>query len=175
MNYTNLIREHEDEILAELRKADKLAYLYPSCEYRVYVDTDGEVGHEEWASGDNGWYEFRDPDYDRIYVGTLRHEYYSILWDYWFADSDVFASCFRDRFGVDLQAETDEDGDEIDQPLSDMADYTVKACGISGDDYAAWVAEQTDEAIEQACGETDYYEYIREALREQEFRDQEDD
>ena len=173
MNYPNLIHEHEDEILAELRKADKLAYSFPSCEYRVYVDTDGEVGHEEWAAGDNGWYEFRDSDYDRDYVGTFCHEYYSILWEYWFADSAVFAACFRDRFGVDLRAETDEDGDEINQSLSDMADYTVKTCGIS-EDYAAWISEQTDEDIEQACGEADYYEYIREALREQDLLGSED-
>lgn len=165
MNHINLIKTNEDTILNELREADKQAYRYTGCEYRVYVDTNSDVGTEEWAAGDNGWLQFREDGYDRVYVATLCHEYYSILWDYWFADSSDFAKCFTDRFGVSLQQ---EDGRSLD----DDATATCYAHGIPLDDYQAWLADEETDAIDQVCGDADYYDFIVEAIRSEEMREE---
>lgn len=78
----NIIREHEGEIINAMRQADRSAYENTSCEYRVYIDSDGDVDYEEWLAGDNGWYQFRDEDYSRTYLHTFNHQFFDPLDEY---------------------------------------------------------------------------------------------
>lgn len=88
MKKSELIRENTENLINALKEADAAAYRNTACEYRVYIDSDGKCGHEEWLAGDSGWYEFTDPDYRRYYIHTMCHEYYDIVRDWWFADDE---------------------------------------------------------------------------------------
>ena len=86
MKISELIRENTENLIDTMQKAEAASYRNTSCEYRVYIDSEGECGYEEWVAGDNGWFEFRDPDYYRYYIHTFCNQYYDIVRDWWFAD-----------------------------------------------------------------------------------------
>ena len=88
MKISELIRENTENLINTLREADAASYRNTSCEYRVYIDSEGECGHEEWVAGDNGLFEFRDPDYERYYIHTSNNQYYDIVRDWWFSGDD---------------------------------------------------------------------------------------
>lgn len=85
MKISELIRENTENLINTLKEAEAASYRNTSCEYRVYIDSEGECGYEEWVAGDNGWFEFTDPDYDRYYIHTFNKQYYDIVRDWWFA------------------------------------------------------------------------------------------
>lgn len=146
MKITN---DQREAILNALREADANAYRHPNCEYRVYIDSDGEVGSEEWLARDNGFYQFRD-GYYRNYVATLCHQYYSILWDCWYLDGFVyFAEDFKERFGIDLL------DNEDDLNAEQLGEKTCKEHGIPVGEYCEWLEEKTEEAIEEAVRDGD--------------------
>ena len=88
MKISELIRENTENLIDTMQKAEAASYRNTSCEYRVYIDSEGECGYEEWVAGDNGLFEFRDPDYHRYYIHTFCNQYYDIVRDWWFADGD---------------------------------------------------------------------------------------
>ena len=85
MKISELIRENTENLINALKEADAAAYRNTACEYRVYIDSNGECGYEEWLAGDLGWYEFRDPDYRRYYIHTFCY-----VRDWWFADPEEY-------------------------------------------------------------------------------------
>lgn len=85
MKISELIRENTEKMIDTLREADAAAYRNTACEYRVYIDSNGECGHEEWPAGDLGWYKFTDPDYRRYYIHTFCKQYFDIVRDWWFS------------------------------------------------------------------------------------------
>lgn len=88
MKKSELIRENTEKLIDTMQKAEAASYRNTSCEYRVYIDSEGECGYEEWPAGDSGWFEFRDPDYERYYIHTFDNQYYDIVRDWWFSDDD---------------------------------------------------------------------------------------
>ena len=88
MKISELIRENTENLINALMKADAAAYRNTSCEYRVYIDSNGECGYEEWLAGDLGWYKFTDPDYRRYYIHTFCKQYFDIVSDWWFSGDD---------------------------------------------------------------------------------------
>lgn len=157
-----LIEKKHDEIIETMKKADAMAYRNTGCEYRVYIDTDGNVGREEWPANDNGYYSFRDSDYSREYLHTFCHQFYSVLWDGWFTSQAEFAEDFKGRFGVELES-TDRYNFEAD------GEDTIRNNGLSLDDWAEWVEQKTEEAIEFFADETDYDEILNIALEQREI------
>ena len=85
MKISELIRENTENLINSLKEADAAAYSNTACEYRVYIDSNGECGIEEWLAGDLGWYEFTDPDYCRYYIHTFCY-----VRDWWFADPEEY-------------------------------------------------------------------------------------
>ena len=85
MKTSELIRENTENLINALKEADAAAYRNTACEYRVYIDSNGEFGIEERPAGDLGWYEFRDPDYRRYYIHTFCY-----VRDWWFADPEEY-------------------------------------------------------------------------------------
>ena len=85
MKISELIRENTENLINSLKEADAAAYRNTSCEYRVYIDSNGECGYEEWIAGDLGLYEFRDPDYRRYYIHTFCYAR-----DLWFVDPEEY-------------------------------------------------------------------------------------
>lgn len=81
MKTSELIRENTENLINSLKEADAAAYRNTACEYRVYIDNNGECGHEEWPAGYLGCYESRDPDYRRYYIHTFCY-----MRDRWFSD-----------------------------------------------------------------------------------------
>ena len=140
MTNVEMINSKYNEIMDELKKVTALSYRHPKHEYRVYIDSNGEVGHEEWETRTQDFLRFDDPSYYRIYFCHFCGESYSILWDSWFEDSDEFAKAFRERFGVGLMTEKgrtkEEDGEA-----------TILEAGLSLTDYRAWLDECTEKAI----------------------------
>lgn len=141
-NWIELIESNKEEILSTMKEAEASAYRYPSCEYRVYIDTDGKCGYEEWVANDNGWYQFRG-DYERCYIHTFCHQYFDVLWDYWFSDPSCGRDTFDDRFGYPVEC----DSDNWKTYEEEMRD-TVLAHGGTVSDFYSWIGEMTDEAIE---------------------------
>ncbi len=88
MKISELIREKTENLINTLREAEAASYRNTSCEYRVYIDSEGECGYEEWVAGDNGWFEFRDPDYHRYYICTMCNQCFDIVRDWWFSGDD---------------------------------------------------------------------------------------
>ena len=143
MNITaKLIESKREDIIRTLKAADQLAYSYPTCEYRVYIDTDGKVDCEEWPCGDNAHYEFAD-GYDRYYIKTFSYQFYDILWDYWFSDYDAFAEAFENRFGFPLKVSG------LSITMYDEGMDVILAHGIPAADYKEWLGEQTELAIKE--------------------------
>ena len=85
MKISELIRENTENLINALKEADDAAYRNTACEYRVYIDSNGECGYEEWLAGDLGWYEVRDPDYRRYYIHTFCYAR-----DLWFVDPEEY-------------------------------------------------------------------------------------
>ena len=81
MNAIELINANREKIVEALKAAERKSYLYPSCEYRVYIDTNGDAGDEEWLAHGSAWFEFRD-GYFRHYIHTFCRQYC----DEWEAD-----------------------------------------------------------------------------------------
>ena len=144
MEMKKRIEEKRNEIINALKEADHAAYLTPCCEYRVYVDSEGVIGREEWLAGDNGRIQFRE-GYDRCYIATYCHQHFSVLWDYWFKDSDDFSDSFRLRFGSPLVDEDNIGRINLEQQGSE----TVKALGISESEYCEWLNENAKDALNE--------------------------
>lgn len=85
MKISELIRENTENLINIMQKAEAASYRNTSCEYRVYIDSEGECGYEELVAGDNGWFEFTDPDYHRYYIHTFCY-----VRDWWFADPEEY-------------------------------------------------------------------------------------
>lgn len=85
MKISELIRENTENLINSLKEADAAAKSKHDCEYRVYIDSNGECGIEEWLAGDLGWYEFRDPDYRRYCIHTFCYAR-----DLWFVDPEEY-------------------------------------------------------------------------------------
>lgn len=133
MKISELIRENTENLINTLKEAEAASYRNTSCEYRVYIDSEGECGYEEWVAGDNGWFEFTDPDYDRYYIHTFNKQYYDIVRDWWFADDD----------------DPEEDDDELDEDDD----------GLDEDDREA-IMEEAIEAVTNSSEALDGYEEI---------------
>lgn len=74
MSTIERITANREKIIEALKAAERKSYLYPCCEYRVYIDSDNECGDEEWLAHDNAWFEFRR-GYFRTYIHTFCHQY----------------------------------------------------------------------------------------------------
>ena len=159
MSWVDLIGQNREKILNMMQIADADAFRNGSCEYRVYIDTDGEVGSEEWPANDSGWYEFHG-DYDRCYIHTFCHQYYNALWDYWFADLDAAEFAFMKRFGYPVV-------DATGYLSADMWN-TVLLHGGSIDELVAWENEMTGEAIKDLTDGADYDVLLDERIGEME-------
>ena len=100
MKISELIRENAENLIDTLKEADAAAYRNTACEYRVYIDSNGECGYEEWLAGDLGWYEFRDPDYRRYYIHTFCY-----VRDWWFADPEEYdREAIMEAIGDDVES-----------------------------------------------------------------------
>ena len=138
MKISELIRENTENLIDTLQKAEAASYRNTSCEYRVYIDSDGECGYEEWVAGDNGWFEFRDPGYHRYYICTMCNQYYDIVRDWWFADGD-------------------EPEDYDREAIMEEAIYAATNSADSIDNYEAAIENAIEHAIE-AESEEEYSE-----------------
>ena len=159
------IEANRDKIIAAMKDAERLSYLHPSCEYRVYIDTDGAIDSEEWVAGDNGYLQFRD-GYSRTYVGTFCNQHYSILWDYWFVNGfSDFASEFESRFGIELHDSEDFDG----MSMEEIGKAVAVANNIPRSEYLAWLDDETEEAIAEAIsvseGERTYDNMLDDSIK----------
>lgn len=85
MKISELIRENTENLINALKEADAAAFRNTNCEYRVYIDSNGECGIEEFPAGYLGWYESGDPDYRRYYIHTFCY-----VRDWWFADPEEY-------------------------------------------------------------------------------------
>ena len=144
MEMKKRIEEKRDEIIAALKEADRAAHEAPCFEYRVYIDTEGVIGREEWLAGDNFYSRFRE-GYGRCYLKTYCHQHFSALWDYWFADPDIFRENFRIRFG----SPTIGDNESRSVNLEQLGRETVKALGIPESEYDAWLDENMEDALSE--------------------------
>lgn len=160
--WIELIESNHEKILAELEAAEDSAYRFPDCEYRVYIDTDGETGREEWPAKDCGWYEFRG-DYARCYIHTFCYQYFDVLWDLWFDDLNIAREAFESRFGFPVE----QDEDSYKTPEQEMRD-TVLSHGGSNADLDAWLEEMRSDAITEltADAEFNYNAIIRDRINE---------
>ena len=157
MEITDLQKE---KIISHLKSADAMAYKNTNMEYRVYIDTDGEVGVEEWPAGSNSYYKFPE-GYERIYIHAFCHEYFSIIWDYWFEDSGLFIDAVEEHFGEKFQMS------ENDTLYYDGLD-TCEKSGHSEAEYCAWLDSCEAEAIKELQNQKDYEEIYYEWIKEQE-------
>ena len=150
MKISELIRENTENLIDTMKKAEAASYRNTSCEYRVYIDSEGECGYEEWPAGDNGWFEFRDPDYDRYYIHTFNKQYYDIVRDWWLADED----------------EPEEDDDELDEdddePEEDDDELDEDDDELDEDDDEL---DEDDDELDEDDDEPE--EYDREAIMEE--------
>lgn len=158
-----ITEEQKGKIIAALKDADATAYKYPSMEYRVYIDSDGEVSNEEWVAGDHGWLCFGG-GYERVYIHTFCHNNFSVLWDYWFEDSGLFIDAVEEQFGEKFQMSEDDtlyyDGLE-----------TCKKSEHSEAEYCYWLDLCEAEAIKELQNQTDYEAIYYDWLREQEVNE----
>ena len=142
MEMKERIEEKRNEIINALKEADHAAYLTPCCEYRVYVDSEGVIGREEWLAGDNGRIQFRE-GYDRCYIATYCHQHFSVLWDYWF--------------------------DSVDHDAHKLGSETVKALGISESEYCEWLNENAKDALNEILESAEldgvYDDYLESVIR----------
>lgn len=148
MNIEKAMEERFEEIIKTMEEAERDSLRCRLMEFRVYIDTDGEVGCEEWTAGDNAWFKFKD-GYNRFYIHTFNNQHFDILWDWWFFD--FYGYCeelpdewepYKDEFynqdslqiaviceehGLDTRAVytwfDKELDDAIDMYISDVADF----------------------------------------------------
>lgn len=144
-----LIEKKHDEIIEKMKEADAMAYRNTGCEYRVYIDTDGNVDREEWPANDNGYYSFGESDYGREYIHTFCHQFYDVLWDGWFTSLGDFAEGFHRKFGVELESEPNN-------TMEEDGENTILKNDLSVANWYEWLDEQMEEAIGWFVGETDY-------------------
>ena len=143
-SWLDALKTHEDEILEEMKDAQRLAMRYPKCEYRVYLDTNGEVGNEEWIQGDHGWYKFRDENYDRFYIHTYDNVSFDTIGEYFPTRSDFFEYAERQwNLRVDDEEYSPYDCDFLTFARNFYIDH-----GIDEDAYDRWMDDVFDEAIE---------------------------
>ena len=157
-----LIEKNHDKIIAKMKEADAEAYRNTGCEYRVYIDTEGNVGREEWPANDNGYYSFSNSDYSREYIHTFCHQFYSILWDGWFTSLGDFSDAFQKKFGVELDSNRGND-------MEEDGENTILKNGLSVTNWYEWLEEQTEEAVNWFVSETDYEMILDYALEEVDF------
>lgn len=143
MKISELIRENTENLINALKEADAAAYRNTNCEYRVYIDSNGKCGNEEWLAKDGGWYEFKDTDYRRYYIHTFCYEYYDIVRDWWLADDDD---------PEEDDDELDEDDDELDEDDREaIMEEAIEAATNSSeafDSYEAIIENAIEYAIE---------------------------
>ena len=152
MNPTEIIEmiiSNRDALIEELKDADMLSMRYPCCEYRVYIDSNGEIDHEEWPANDRAHYEFREWGYSRTYIHTFCNQYLEVLWDTWFVTRADFAEAFQKRFGVEL-LDLDAHG-----KVDNEARQTCDENSIPEAEYLSWLFEQEDEAIDLCISEAE--------------------
>ena len=87
MKISELIRENTEKLIDTMQEAEAESYRKTSCEYRVYIDSEGECGYEEWLAGDSGYYQFLR-DYYRYYIHTFCKQYFDIVSNWLFANHD---------------------------------------------------------------------------------------
>ena len=138
MKVSELIRENTENLIDTMKKAEAASYRNTFCEYRVYIDSEGECGCEEWVAGDLGWFEFTDPDYYRYYIHTFSNQYYDIVRDWWLADD----------------GEPDEDDDELEEDDDELEE----------DDREAIMEEAIEAAINSSEALGVYEEIIEYAI-----------
>lgn len=157
MNALELIEKNREKLIKAMQEADATAYKYPMCEYRVYVDTDGDASWEEHVAGDNAYTVFKG-NYDRVYVKTYCHQFFDVLWDYWFCGIGEFDQAFHDQFGFEPV-----DGEDLakDTWMPEYADH-----GVSRTAFEDWLDGQRDEAIELIQTEEDYGSALDEVIEE---------
>lgn len=169
--WMELIEQNWDSILAEMLEADEASIRYPSCEYRVYIDTDGDTGHEEWAANDNGMFSFKE-GYDRCYIHTFCWDGVEIL-DH-ISPYDARYEFERD-FGYPVEQDCDRNF------IEDM-EATAAAHG-DGEKYAKWIEAQEEETVawllDEAKNNGDYRRFLGEFFDELEryakYEDEEDE
>jgi len=144
-----LIEKNREQIIEKMKEADAQAYRFPTCEYRVYIDSDGDAGYEEWAAGDNAFLSFGDSEYRKAYLHTFCHQFYDVLWDGWFTSLGDFAEEFRKKFGVELESDPNN-------TMAEDGENTILKNGLSVTNWYEWLDEQTEESINWFVGETDY-------------------
>lgn len=146
MNIIETAKANRAALIDALKDADARALEFPTMEYSVYIDSDGEIGYEEWMANDNAFYQFRD-GYSRTYIHTFCHQYFDSLWDYWLCDSSSFDSEFFDRFGI--MPEHDDS-----RSLREDGEFTAREHGFEND-YWAWLEDEKMSAIADAVSEDD--------------------
>lgn len=100
MKISELIRENTENLINALKEADAAASRNTACEYRVYIDSNGECGHEEFPAGYLGWYKSTDPDYRRYYIHTFCY-----VRDWWFADPEEYDhEAIMEAIGDDVES-----------------------------------------------------------------------
>ena len=110
MKPSELIRENTENLINALQEADAAAYRNTNCEYRVYIDSNGECGIEEFPAGYLGCYESRDPDYRRYYIHTFCY-----MRDRWFADPEEY-----DREAI-MEAIGDSESKDVYEAIAKFA------------------------------------------------------
>ena len=148
-----LIRKHYDEIVSMMKMANKTAILYPMCEYRVYIDSNGDIDYEEHTQGSHERYVFRDPDYCRIYIHTYSHPCYDVLWDYGWPDRDYLQGAVEQEYGnidIDLSGAYNDDS---------LIDAVIEATGNGRASVEDWIDRCRNEAADFMLNNTDQYDY----------------
>jgi hypothetical protein len=157
-----LIEKNRAKIIEKMKEADAKAYRFPTCKYRVYIDSDGDVDYEEWASNDNAFLSFRDTEYGRAYLHTFCHQFYDVLWDGWFTSLGDFAEEFSKKFGVKLESNPEN-------CMEEDGENTILKNGLSVTNWYEWLEEQTEEAVNWFVSETDYEMILDYALEEVDY------
>ena len=124
MKISELIRENTENLIDTMQKAEAASYRNTSCEYRVYIDSEGDCGYEEWLAGDNGWFEFRDPDYERYYIHTFCKQYFDIVSDWWFSDRAEPKECDRESI-MEEAIEAATSSSEALDGYKDIIEYAI--------------------------------------------------
>ena len=156
--WLELIEANKSSIMDQMKEAEEAALRYPTCEYRVYISTNGLAGREEWPANASGYYQFRD-GYERCYLRTFCHEYYDVLWDYWFSDPSEAAETFKAHFGYALD---EDDGRSLREDMR----CTVLAHGGTEEEFSHWLEEMTDDAVKESLSNTDFAEMFYDAVDE---------
>ena len=156
-DFNDLIDRKSGELLDTMRLADEFAYRYPRFEYRVYIDSDGNVDYDECEPGYVSSSRYNDPDYRQFYIATFHHPNVSLFKDYLFRTSEDFVDTFEDDFGLELQ-----DTGDIDE-LVNIAREVAKEDGVPEKVYNDWLEELDAETAEELTYEADrngYYEKL---------------